>query len=408
LSAAVPVSAPQFGSEVRTISIVAIAHAMSHFLQLFIAPLFPLLKDDLGVSYTALGAVTGLYYGVSGICQTLSGFATDRFGARRVLLFGITLCVAGALLVGFANSYEALIVAAIVGGIGNSVFHPSDFAILNSRVSPARLGFAYSWHSMAGNLGYAVAPLISVALAALLGWHGAVLVAASVGALVLGLAVYNRDALEVAPTLGGGRHGRVADDIRILLSTPVLMCFGYFLLIAFVFIAMQAFSVTTMVAMYGINVGLASAALTSYMAGSAGGIFVGGFVAARGWRPDRVAASGMGASAVLMLLIGLAVFPGMLLPVILALAGFAGGITQPSRDLIVRQTTPKGSTGAVYGFVYSGLDLGSVLAPVYFGWLLDGGSASAVFISSAAVLLVTILTVLNLPTRSPTDKPRPA
>ena len=173
MSATLPASAPPLGSDVRTISLVAIAHAMSHFLQLFIAPLFPLIKDDFGVSYTALGAVTGLFFAVSGICQTLSGFAADRFGARRVLIFGSAFCVIGAVLVGFAPSYEALIVAAVVGGIGNSVFHPSDFAILNARVSAGRLGFAYSWHSMAGNLGYAVAPLASVGLAAWLGWHGA-------------------------------------------------------------------------------------------------------------------------------------------------------------------------------------------------------------------------------------------
>ena len=395
MSTAAPLS-----SDVRTISLVAIAHAMSHFLQLFIAPLFPLLKDDLGVSYTALGAVTGLYYAVSGICQTLAGFAADRFGARRVLLFGITLCVAGAVLVGLAQSYEALIFAAIVGGVGNSVFHPSDFAILNSRVTPARLGFAYSWHSMAGSLGYAVAPLVSVALAAQFGWHGAILVGSGVGVAVLLLVWFNGDALEVAPRGGGGRLGGVADDIKVLASAPVLMCFAYFLLVAFVFIAMQAFSVTTMVSIYGVSAGLASAALTCYMAGSAAGIFAGGFVAARGWRPDYVATGGMGASALLMLLVGLLAFPGAILPVVLAIAGFANGITQPSRDLLVRQTTPKGSTGAVYGFVYSGLDLGSVLAPVYFGWLLDGGGSQWVFLSSAAVLLVTILTVLQLPARN--------
>jgi MFS transporter, FSR family, fosmidomycin resistance protein len=400
MSATLPASAPPLRTDARTISLIAIGHAMSHFLQLFIAPLFPLIKDDLGVSYTTLGLVTGLYYAVSGICQTLAGFAADRFGARRVLIFGTMLCVAGAVLVGFARSYEALVFAAIVGGVGNSVFHPSDFAILNARVSAGRLGFAYSWHSMAGSLGYAVAPLISVALASALGWHGAVLVAASVGAAVLALLVFNSDALEVAPTRGKGRQGRLVDDIKVLGSAPVLMCFAYFLLIAFVFIAMQAFGVTTMVSMYGVSAGLASAALTAYMAGSALGIFAGGFVAARGWRPDRVAASGMGASAVLMLMIGLAWFPGALLPVILAIAGFANGITQPSRDLLVRQTTPKGSTGAVYGFVYSGLDLGSVVAPVYFGWLLDGGISQWVFLSSAAVLLVTILTVLQLPARA--------
>ena len=390
-------------SDVRTISLVAIAHAMSHFLQLFIAPLFPLIKDDLGVSYTALGAVTGLYFAVSGICQTLSGFAVDRFGARRVILFGISMCVAGAVLVGLARSYEALVFAAIVGGVGNSVFHPSDFAILNARVSPARLGFGYSWHSMAGNLGYAVSPLASVALAAALGWHQAVFIAALFGAAVLILVLSNAASLEVAPTRGRGKQGRIVDDLKVLASAPVLMCFAYFLLIAFVFIAMQAFGVTSMIATYRVTPALASTSLTAYMAGGALGIFVGGFVAARGWNPVHVASGGMGASAMVMLVIGLAWLPGVLLPVLLAVAGFASGATQPSRDLIVRQTTPKGSTGAVYGFVYSGLDLGSVLAPVYFGWLLDGGKSNYVFLSSSLVLVITILTVLQLPARKPRE-----
>ncbi len=390
-------------SDVRTISLVAIAHAMSHFLQLFIAPLFPLIKDDLGVSYTALGAVTGLYFAVSGICQTLSGFAVDRFGARRVILFGISMCVAGAVLVGLARSYEALVFAAIVGGVGNSVFHPSDFAILNARVSPARLGFGYSWHSMAGNLGYAVSPLASVALAAALGWHQAVFVAALFGAAVLILVLSNSASLEVAPTRGRGKQGRIVDDLKVLASAPVMMCFAYFLLIAFVFIAMQAFGVTSMIATYKVTPALASTSLTAYMAGGALGIFVGGFVAARGWNPVHVASGGMGASAMVMLVIGLAWLPGVLLPVLLAVAGFASGATQPSRDLIVRQTTPKGSTGAVYGFVYSGLDLGSVLAPVYFGWLLDGGKSNYVFLSSSLVLVITILTVLQLPARKPRE-----
>ena len=64
-----------------------------------------------------------------------------------------------------------------------------------------------------------------------------------------------------------------------------------------------------------------------------------------------------------------------LLPALCAAAGFASGLTNPSRDLIVRATTPPGSTGKVYGFVYSGLDVGSMVTPVYFGWLLDGGAA---------------------------------
>jgi MFS family permease len=392
--------APPIQQDVRVISLISVAHAISHFFQVLVPPLFPLIKDDLGVSYTALGAVIGLYYLVSGIFQTVAGFAVDRFGARRVLTLGLACCVLGAAMAGLARSYEMLVVAALIGGLGNSVFHPSDFAILNGRVSQSRLPYAYSSHGIGGSLGYALAPLFSAATVGVFGWHGTVLGGAGIGAAVLVAVILNREALEVVPTRGAMQKKGYAEDFKLLTSTPVLMCFGYFLLVAIVFIAVLSFGVSALVAAYDISPVQASAALTTYMFGAAGGILVGGIVAARGWRPERVASGGMAASAAVMFVIALVWLPALALPLLFAMSGFANGMTNPSRDLLVRQTTPPASTGAVYGFVYSGLDLGSVLAPLYFGWLLDHGHPQAVFFTASGVLLVTILTVLKLPARS--------
>ena len=75
--------------DIKIISLVALAHGLSHFFQIATAVVFPLIKEDLGVSYAALGGTVALYYTVSGVCQTLAGFAVDRFGARRVLFFGL-------------------------------------------------------------------------------------------------------------------------------------------------------------------------------------------------------------------------------------------------------------------------------------------------------------------------------
>lgn len=393
-------------SDIQVMSLVSVAHALSHFLQLNIAPLFPLLKDELDVSYAALGLTTGIFYAVSGVFQTVSGFAVDRFGARRVLTGGLFLCVLGALIAGTAGSYNGLIVAALVGGLGNSVFHPSDFAIMNGRIDPTRLGYAFSSHSIAGNLGYAITPIFSVAVAAIWGWQAAILAGAAIGAVVVAAALLFGQLLDVPAvhaaqqtTLSASQ--RLRDDVRRLFSVPVLMCFAYFVFIGVVFIAIQTFGVSAMTTVYGISAALASSVLTAYMFGGSAGILTGGYVAAKGFRPDRVAASGMLIGALVMLLAGLAWLPGSALPALFAMAGFASGVTQPSRDLLVRQTTPPGSTGSVYGFVYSGLDLGSILAPVYFGWLMDLRLAQWVFFSAVIVMLVTIMTVLRLPARRP-------
>jgi len=394
-------AADAFRRDVRVIGLVATAHGFSHFYQIAVAVLFPLIRDDLGVSYAALGATVALYYVVSGVCQTLAGFAVDRFGARRVLFAGLLLCAAGALLAGLARNYEMLVLAALVGGLGNSVFHPSDFAILNARVSGTRLGYAFSWHGIAGFLGYAAAPVFGAALAAALGWRGALLCAAAFGAAVIGFLFAQREALYVEPADArhGARPSALAQDLRVLLSAPVLMCFGYFMLIAVGFIAIQTFGVATMISLYDASPALASGALTAYLIGAAAGIFTGGFIAARSSRHDLVAVSGMSASATLMFVIASAWLPAANLPALFAAMGFAGGVTNPSRDLIVRSTTPPGATGKVYGFVYSGLDVGSMVTPVYFGWLLDQGRASAVFYSVVLAAALTIATVLKLPRR---------
>jgi len=382
--------------DVRVIGLVAVAHGLSHFFQIATAVLFPLIKGDLGVSYTALGATVGLYYTVSGVCQTLAGFAVDRFGARRVLLTGLALCVAGAALAGLAQNFPMLLGAAVIGGMGNSVFHPVDFSILNARVTKHRLGYAFSWHGIAGYLGFAAAPAYALAMTATFDWRTALLGAAAIGAVVAALLAAQGGELDAAPA----RAQHASTGARSLLQPPVLMCFGYFVMLGVAFVGMQTFGIAAMVSQYGTPVQAASAALAANLIGAAVGVFCGGFVAVRVGRHDLVAAAGMAASGALVFVLAAGWLPAAALPLLLGAAGFASGLVNPSRDLIVRAATPVGATGKVYGFVYSGLDVGAIASPVLFGWLLDHGRPSAVFYAVVAVLVLSIVTVLRLPARA--------
>lgn len=395
--------APDLRQDVKVIGLVGVAHGLSHFYQLVIAVMFPLIKDDLGVSYAALGAATALFYTMSGIFQTLAGFAVDRFGARRVLLGGLALCSAGVFLAGMAQSYTALVVASVVAGIGNSVFHPADFAILNARVAPRRLGYAFSFHGIGGTLGWALAPLFSFSLSALWGWHVTLVVASLLGLVMIVLIATDGGALEAIERRPAGAlpDGGLRADMRVLAATPVLLCFGYFLLLAGALIGVQNFGVSAMVAFYGTPVAVASAALTAFLLGTATGILVGGWAAGRTQRHDLVAAGGMLTAGLLILVLASGVLAAWMLAPLLAAAGFFTGLTNPSRDLLVRGATPPGSSGKVYGFVYSGLDLGSMLTPVAFGWLLDRHLAAGVFYGVCAMLLLTIVTVFQLGARRP-------
>ena len=381
------------------ISLVALAHGTSHFFQLVTAPLFPFIKDDLGVSYAALGFVMALFYTVSAICQPIAGFVVDRFGGRTVLIAGIGLQAAGTLVAALSGSYAMLVVGSLLAGVGNSVFHPADFSILNSRVEPGRLGHAYSAHGVAGSLGYAAAPVFSGTLGALFGWHAALFAAAGVGLAVFLLLVVNAGKLHAAES--GSRQTAATQDLRVLFAAPVVMCFLYFAIYAAGLAGLQSFGVAAMTVQYGVAAALASSALTAYMVGSACGIFAGGFIAGRTERHDLVAASGLAFGAAAMLLIAAGGVPGGALPAILGCAGLAIGATGPSRDMIVRASTPTGATGRVYGFVYSGLDVGQLATPVFFGWLMDSGLPQGVFYGICGFTALAIFTVLQLPGRRP-------
>jgi len=149
--------------DAKVIGIVGFAHLMSHFFQLALPPLFPLLRGEFGTSYAVLGTLVGVYYGASGISQFLSGFAVDRLGARSELLAGLALAAGGIIVASFVPGVGWLFPIVALMGVGNGVFHPADFAILNASVAPRRLGHAYSTHGIGGNLGYALAPVVSFA-----------------------------------------------------------------------------------------------------------------------------------------------------------------------------------------------------------------------------------------------------
>jgi MFS family permease len=379
------------------IGLIGLCHATSHFYQLVLAPLFPMMKESFGVSYAALGLVLTVFYVFSALPQPVAGFIVDRYGGRNVLIGGLALQVLGVALMGVAPGYALLILGAGLAGLGNSVYHPADFAILNAKVAETRLGHAFSTHGITGALGFAVAPLFSGTMAAAFGWRTTILVAAAIGFAFLILLVANFRRLGGSPAQHAGRRAPL--DVGVLLAPAVLMCFAYFGIYAAGLAGLQGFTVSTLTLQFGVAATFAAIALTAYMVGNAGGNLVGGFIATRTRRHDLVAAAGLSGSAASMLLIALGAVPAAVLPVAFAFAGFSVGATAPSRDLIVRASTPPGATGRVYGFVYSGLDVGSLAVPVFYGWLVDHRMFSAVFYTVSGLTALAVLTVLSLPAR---------
>jgi MFS transporter, FSR family, fosmidomycin resistance protein len=387
-SAALPASTQR--DDVRTISLVGIAHGTSHFFHMLLPPLFPLFVRDFGVSYAQLGLVVTVFFIVSGIGQALAGFLVDRVGARPVMFAALASFVAAGVLASAAHGLDGLLLAAALAGLGNSPFHPVDFTILNKRVSQPRLGHAFSVHGISGNLGWAVAPVFQLGIVKATGsWRWALLACAAWALLVLVVLVWQRHAIDdraVASRPAAGAKGSEPGTFAFLRLPSVWLCFSFFFFSTCALSAIQSFAGPALSKMYDLPLSTTAYVVTGYMVAGALGIFAGGFLAVRATHLERVIGACLAMAALLLALVGSGMLPGTPAMLATALAGFGAGLAGPSRDMLIKRASPPGATGRVYGTVYSGLDIGFALAAPVFGAILDGGHPDGVFYGAALAL----------------------
>ena len=402
MSAASP-AAPTFRRDATVISLVGFCHGTSHFFHFVLPTLFPWLMRDFGLTFTQVGATMTVFFVVSGIGQALAGFVVDRFGALRVLYGGIGLLAIAALGIAASQNLPMLFAAAALMGLGNSVFHPADFTLLNRSVSTSRLGHAFSVHGLSGSLGWAAAPLFVAAVSETLGWRAAATGASMVGFAALTVLYLNRRQMvegELLPEKSKPRGGTFA-----FLGTGVVwMCFLFFLLAVMAFGGLQNFGPPILERTYGVTLTFAASGLTAYLIGNAAGIAAGGFFASRGEHQERLVAVALAFAALCAAALASGAVPAWSIVAFMGMMGFGSGFSGPSRDILVRRdatsTFGQAAYGRVYGFVYSGIDTGLALAPLAFGPLMDAGRYSHVLWGVAALQTLAIAAALAVGYRS--------
>jgi MFS transporter, FSR family, fosmidomycin resistance protein len=388
--------------DVATIGLIGLAHGTSHFHHLLLPPLFPLFIRDFGLSYSELGLLVTVFFVISGIGQALSGFLVDKVGARPVLYAAMGSFIAASLAGAMAQGYAGLMLAAALAGLGNAPFHPADFTILNKRVSPQRLGHAFSVHGISGNLGWAVAPVFLIGVSsAFESWRAAYLGSALVAMVVLVVLYLRRDAIDdrqgawsrtqpSAASSAGSAPAPAEHPMAFLRLPSVWLCFSFFFWTTAALSAIQSFASPALSRMYGLPASATAFVVTGYMLCGAVGMVAGGFLVQRVARLERTIAWAMAGSAGLLVLAGTGWLPGMAAAAVAALAGLGTGLAGPSRDMLIKRAAPPGATGRVYGTVYSGLDTGFALAAPVFGAMLDHGLAGEIFTAAAGAMLLGI------------------
>ena len=381
--------------ELQAIGLVSAAHFVSHFHTLVLPPLFPFLTQHFGVGFVELGFALTLGAAASVAAQVPMGYLADRLGSRRLLI--LALCLGGSAIasIGLVDSYSWLLVAAVLIGIANAVYHPADYAILSARIAASRIGKAFSVHTFAGMFGGAIAPATMLVLAATVGMKAALIVAGLIGFVVaVPLLLAPGVEGEAGPSQPVARARPQAQQNGRVFSPAILGLTVFFILLSLSTSGISNFSVVALMGAFALPFATANLALTAFLTASAFGVLGGGFVADLTRRHGDVAAAGFAINAVIMLLIGTVGFAPPVLVAAMGLAGLLSGMIMPSRDMLVRAAAPPGAVGRAFGIVTTGFSIGGTVGPMLFGWIMDSGSPRWVFGASVIFMVLTVVLAL--------------
>ena len=393
-------------SDVRVIGLISLAHGSSHFFHLVLPPMFPWLKDAFALSYAELGLLMSIFFVVSCVVQASSGFLVDRIGARPVLFAGVGLLALAALTYSQSNGYLMLIMGAVIAGCGNGIFHPVDYTLINHKISPPNLPYAYSMHGVTGYLGWAAAPAFMVGIAQFSDWRIAFLSAALLEVVILMILWINKNQLldnvkerhesSHASAQAANPGGAPESAFAFLKLPAVWFCWMFFFFSMASTSSLQSFAPSALFSIYELPLTTGSYYITLLALGSAGGVLFGGYLAAKLQAPERIVSTCLSVTVVMCLLLATGFISLELIPIIFFALGFGYGVVAPSRDLLVKKATPQGVAGRVYGIVYSGIDLGAAVGPFIFGLFMDAGLPKALFIGIVMFQLMIIPTVFKV------------
>ncbi len=384
---------PSFGRDARVNALIGCGHFLSHYYQLCLPPLFIAWQQTFDVSYAELGLAMALMSGTTALVQAPVGFLVDHYGARRFLIGGTLLMTLSIAAMALATAYWQIALLAMLSGLGNSVIHPADYAILSGSVDRGRIGRSFALHTFVGYVGFTAAPPVTAALALLLGWRGALLLVGMLGIpVVLAIVWQSRILVEQKREAHARKPGFLA-DARLLFSRSILLFFAFFMVSSMAGAGIQSWLITVLHRTHGLAVASASSALTGYMIGSMSGILLGGWVADRTDRHLGFVVVLTIVGSALLLWVDAVAMRELATIAVLFVGGLAIGASRTPRDVMVKDAAPPGQMGKVFGFVSAGLSLGGAIMPVPYGMLIDAGRPDLVLVVVAGLWLLSLLFV---------------
>lgn len=377
----------------KVLSQVAAAHFVSHVHIMAVPALLPLLPAIMGVSFVELGIAIAVFNIVSAIVQAPLGFMVDKWGARRMLMAALGVGASSFALLALFPTYYCLLFAMGAAGIANGVYHPADYALLSQGTESKKMGRAFSIHTFAGFLGAASTPPLLIGVGLWLSVGHAFAVAALLAAIALAFLYFFPISVAVNQPLSQARQAAQARPIRIPFKTIAGLTL-LFLMLSLSTGGLEKFSAVALVEGFDIHLRNANQALTAFLFASAMGVLSGVVLADKTEKHGFVAAAAFAVAALLVAVLIYVPLMGASLVVLLGMIGFLTGLVAPSRDMLVRAASPVGAEGRTFGIVSTGFNMGGVVGPLLFGYLLDQQIAVGVFWAALSFMLITTVMVI--------------
>lgn len=147
----------------RVLVALSAGHLLNDLLQSLLPALYPIVKQSYHLTFTQIGLITLTNQITASLLQPMVGTLTDRRPQPYSLPAGMTLTLAGLLLLAWARTFPLLLVAAALVGVGSSIFHPESSRLARI-ASGGRHGLAQSLFQTGGNLGSSLGPLLAAFL----------------------------------------------------------------------------------------------------------------------------------------------------------------------------------------------------------------------------------------------------
>jgi FSR family fosmidomycin resistance protein-like MFS transporter len=388
-----PASAtPAASTTVRVILAVSAGHLLNDTIQSLLPAIYPLLKSELGLTFAQVGLITLAFQLTASLLQPLVGIYTDHRPQPFSLAIGMVFTLAGVVLLSFAGTFAAVLVAAGLIGLGSSVFHPEASRVARM-ASGGRHGFAQSLFQVGGNAGsalgpllaaivlvhraqtqivwFAIVPLLGIALLARVGrWYRAQLAAHHAAG----------GAKRVARTSPVSRS-RVIGAISVLI---ILIFSKYFYLSC-----LGSYYTFYLIQKFGVSVRDAQLYLFLFLAAVAAGTFIGGPVGDRFGRKVVIWGSILGVAPFTLALPYANLFwtAALTVPIGVVLASAFSAIIVYAQELIPSRVGLV--SGLFFGFAFGMGGIGSAV----LGWFADHAGIATVYRVCSFLPLLGLLTV---------------